>query len=160
MFCNLLSTTKTFPFSLILIWRHGLSSHIYGYTISTWRFGCHWLQMIVWFIAEMKKTIAWPSRCRNSLGRNIVGYVPKNIFRFFYRFFMLPRTSICAQVLGSRVNHSAGYELEVTVCSSFQGHTKCVAWQRKIDMMWTRLSNLWKMYEKCYLELSFFKYDR
>ena len=35
MFCNLLSTTKTFPFSLILIWRHGLSSHIYGYTTST-----------------------------------------------------------------------------------------------------------------------------
>ena len=38
---------------------------------------------------------------------------PKYICGFFWRFLMVPLTSIYAQVLGSRVNHGAGYGLEV-----------------------------------------------
>ena len=69
------------------------------------------------------------SLCENK----IVGYVLQNNCNFFWRFLMLPRTLIYAQVLCLRVSRSAGNGLEVTVRFIFQGHTKCVAWGKIND---------------------------
>ena len=49
----------------------------------------------------------------------------------FGDFLSLPRTSIHAQVLGSRFNHSAGYGLEIPDRFIFQCHEKGVEWARK-----------------------------
>lgn len=56
---------------------------------------------------------------------------PQNICGFFWRFLIFPRMSICAQVLGSRVNRGAGYGLDVPVHVTFQCHTKCVSQVKK-----------------------------
>ena len=67
----------------------------------------------------------------NIRGNNVVGHVPQHICGFFWRFLSPPRTSIRAQVLGSRVNRGAGYVLQIPVRFIFQGHAKGVEWARK-----------------------------
>ena len=48
----------------------------------------------------------------------------KNICAFFWKFLSLPNTSMCARVMGKRVNHGAGYGLEILVCFVFLGYVK------------------------------------
>ena len=49
----------------------------------------------------------------------------------FWKFLSLPKTSIRTRVLSKRVNHGAGYGLEIPVCFIFQGHFKGIAWVKK-----------------------------
>ena len=51
----------------------------------------------------------------------------QNKFDHFWKFFSLPKTSICARVLGKRVNRGTGYDLEIPVCFIFQSHFKGIA---------------------------------
>ena len=64
--------------------------------------------------------------------RNIVvGRVPQDICDHFWKFLSLPKTSICARVLGKRVNRGAGYCIEILVCFIFQDQVKRIAWVKK-----------------------------
>ena len=59
------------------------------------------------------------------------GMYPNIYVASFGDFLSPPRTSIRAQVLGSRVNRGAGYVLQIPVRFIFQGHAKGVEWARK-----------------------------
>ena len=61
----------------------------------------------------------------------VVGHVPQNICRFFWKFLSPPNASIRSRVLGKRVNHVAAYGLEITVRFVFLGRVKGVEWIKK-----------------------------
>ena len=51
------------------------------------------------------------------------GHIPKNLSNTFKRFLTLPNCTI-----GKRVNHSAGYGLEILVNFKFLGPAKAIQW--------------------------------
>ena len=120
--------TITFPFLSILIWGDG-PSHLRGNheNINIW----------VPMIGDDSLVCRRENENENDphavailWGNNIVGHVPQNISDFFLRFLMLPRTSICPQISGSRVNRDAGYGLEVPVDSY---KISCMAKEKDVD---------------------------
>ena len=88
-------------------------------------------------------------------GKIVVGHAPQNICGFFWKFLSLPNASARARVLHIRVNHGAGYCLEVPVCFVFQGHVKGVEWvKKKIEEAEKKVqAHFEKMHEKCCLEM-------
>ena len=56
------------------------------------------------------------------------GDIPKNFSKTFKRFLTLPNCTIKCTVIGKRVNHAAGYGLEIPVNSKFLGLAKAIQW--------------------------------
>ena len=56
------------------------------------------------------------------------GHIPKNLTKTFERFLTLPNCTIKCTVIGKRVNHGAGYGLEISVNSKFLGAAKAIQW--------------------------------
>ena len=96
-------------------------------TTGTWTFGCHLLEMILWFAGEkteMRMTFTLAQFFEETKSADMF---PKINVASFGDFEMLPRTSIWTLVLVSRVSRGAGYELEAPVRSIFQVRRKCVS---------------------------------
>ena len=55
-------------------------------------------------------------------------HIPKNLSKTFKRFLTLPNCTIKCIVIGKRVNHGAGYGLEIPVNFKFRGPTKATQW--------------------------------
>ena len=62
------------------------------------------------------------------LEERIVGHVPKNVSKIFHQFMKIPNCIIGCKVTGKRVNHGAGYGLEIPVQYKFIGAEKAVEW--------------------------------
>ena len=62
------------------------------------------------------------------LEERIVGHVPKNVSKIFHQFMKIPNCIIGCKVTGKRVNHGAGYGLEIPVQCKFIGAEKAVEW--------------------------------
>ena len=60
------------------------------------------------------------------------GYIPKNLSKTFKRFLTLPNCTIKCTVTGKRVNHGAGYGLEIPVNSKFLGPVKAIQWAENV----------------------------
>ena len=58
----------------------------------------------------------------------IVGHVSKNLSKIFHQFLKIPNCTIGCKVTGKRVNHGAGYGLEIPVQYKFIGAEKAVEW--------------------------------
>ena len=56
------------------------------------------------------------------------GHIPKNLSKTFKRFLTLPNCTIKCTVIGERVNHGAGYGLEILVHFKFLGPAKAIQW--------------------------------
>ena len=56
------------------------------------------------------------------------GHIPKNLSKTFKRFLTLPNCTIKCTVIGKRVNHGAGYALEIPVNFKFLGPAKAIQW--------------------------------
>ena len=65
------------------------------------------------------------------LEERIKGYVPKNMSKIFHQLMKIPNCTIGYKVTGKRVNHGAGYGLEITVQYRFIGAKKAVEWAEK-----------------------------
>ena len=62
------------------------------------------------------------------LEERIVGHVSKNLSKIFHQFLKIPNCTIGCKVTGKRVNHGAGYGLEIPVQYKFIGAEKAVEW--------------------------------
>ena len=56
------------------------------------------------------------------------GHILKNLSKTFKCFLTLPNCTIKCTVIGKRVNHGAGYGLEISVNSKFLGAVKAIQW--------------------------------
>ena len=56
------------------------------------------------------------------------GHTPKNLSETFKRFLTLPNCTIKCTVIGKRVNHCAGYGLEILANFKFFGPAKAIQW--------------------------------
>ena len=54
--------------------------------------------------------------------------IPKNLSKTFKRFLALSNCTIKCTVIGKRVNHGAGYGLEIPVNFKFLGPAKAIQW--------------------------------
>ena len=62
------------------------------------------------------------------IDRKTGGHIPKNLSKTFKRFLTLPNYTIKCIVLGKRVNHGAGYGLEIPVIFKFLRPVKAIQW--------------------------------
>ena len=56
------------------------------------------------------------------------GHIPKNVSKTFKRTPTLPNSTRKCTVIGKRVNHGAGYGLEIPVNFKFLGPAKAIQW--------------------------------
>ena len=59
------------------------------------------------------------------------GHIPKNLSKTFKCFLTLPNCTIKCIVLGKRVNHGAGYGIEIPVNFKLLGPGKAIQWAEK-----------------------------
>ena len=62
------------------------------------------------------------------IDRKTGGHIPKNLSKTFNRFLMHPNCTIKCTVIRKRVNHGAGYGLEIPVNFKFLGPAKAIQW--------------------------------
>ena len=60
--------------------------------------------------------------------RKTGGHIPKNLSKTFKHFLTLRNCTIKCNVIGKRVNHGAGYGLEIPVNFKFLGTAKAIQW--------------------------------
>ena len=60
------------------------------------------------------------------------GHIPKNLSNTFKRFLTLPNCATKCTVIGKRVNHSAGYGLEILVNLNFLDQPKQFSGQKTL----------------------------
>ena len=56
------------------------------------------------------------------------GHIPNNLSKIFKCFLTVPNYTIKCTVIGKRVNHGAGYGLEIPVNFKFLGPAKAIQW--------------------------------
>ena len=67
----------------------------------------------------------------NHTGPRVVGNVPFLYSSTFKKFLFLPNHTIKVLVTGKRINHGAGYGLEIPVEYVFNGNEKALQWAKK-----------------------------
>ena len=55
-------------------------------------------------------------------------HIPKNLSKTFKRFLTLPNCTIKCTVIGKRVNHGAGFGLEIPINFKFLGAAEVIQW--------------------------------
>ena len=54
--------------------------------------------------------------------------MPRNISKFVYKFLQLPNSKLSYKLKGKRLNRGAGYDLDIPVIYTFNGHEKVIEW--------------------------------
>ena len=62
------------------------------------------------------------------IDRKTGGHIPKNLSKTYKCFLTRPNCTIKCTVIGKRVNHGAGYGLEIPVNFKFLGPAKAIQW--------------------------------
>ena len=57
----------------------------------------------------------------------VVGHAPKKLRKLFYKFLLLPNSSIACEVAGKRINRGGGFGLEIPVKYQCNGQDKAIA---------------------------------
>ena len=76
-----------------------------------------WVFEVNWFHRVKKGHVEWSEKCF--------------YFKNNKRFLTLPKCTIKCTVIGKRVNHGAGYGLEIHVNFKFLGSAKAIQWAEK-----------------------------
>ena len=58
----------------------------------------------------------------------LVRHMPRNTSKFVYKFLEFANSKLSCKVKGMRLNRGAGYDLEIPVIYTFNGHEKAIEW--------------------------------
>ena len=75
------------------------------------------------------------------------GHIPKNLSKTLKRFLKFPNCTIKCNVFGKRVNHGAGYGLEINVSFKFVGPAKAIQWTE--NAMKKAIQNIDQRVKRC-----------